>query len=80
MGTEVNLDVNTILFGRTVTGVIEGSSTPDLFIPDLIDLYRQGEFPFDELVTYYDFEDIEQAVEEHESGETIKPIVRMSDP
>jgi aryl-alcohol dehydrogenase len=80
LGTEVDLDVNTLLFGRTVTGVIEGSSNPDLFIPDLVDLYRQGKFPFDELVTYYDFEEIEHAVEEHEAGETIKPILRMSDP
>lgn len=80
MGTEVNLDVNTVLFGRTVTGVIEGSSTPDLFIPNLIDLYRQGKFPFDELVTYYDFDDIERAVEEHEEGTTIKPVLRVSEP
>ncbi|PSQ23344.1 alcohol dehydrogenase [Halobacteriales archaeon QS_8_65_32] len=80
MGTEVSLDVNTVLFGRTVTGIIEGSSTPDLFIPDLIDLYRQGKFPFDEIVTYYDFDGIERAVSEHEAGETIKPILRMSEP
>lgn len=80
LGTEVSLDVNTVLFGRTVKGVIEGSSNPDLFIPELIDLYRRGKFPFDELVTYYDFEDIEQAVEEQEAGEVVKPIVRMSEP
>lgn len=80
LGTEVSLDVNTVLFGRTVTGVIEGSSNPDLFIPDLVDLYRQGKFPFDELVTYYDFDEIERAVAEHEAGETIKPILRMSEP
>jgi aryl-alcohol dehydrogenase len=80
LGTEVSLDVNTVLFGRTVTGVVEGSSNPDLFIPELIDLHRRGKFPFDELVTYYDFEEIERAVEEQEAGEVIKPIVRMSEP
>ncbi|ADJ16476.1 aryl-alcohol dehydrogenase [Halalkalicoccus jeotgali] len=63
-----------------VQGVIEGNSTPDLFIPDLIDLYRAGKFPFDKLVSYYDFEDIERAVEEQEAGEVIKPVLRMSEP
>lgn len=49
------------------------------FILDLIESRRQGKFPFDEFVTYYDFADIEQAVEDSESGESIKPILRISD-
>ncbi|MCL9816181.1 NAD(P)-dependent alcohol dehydrogenase [Natronocalculus amylovorans] len=77
LGTEVSLDVNTILFGRTVQGIIEGDSHPKEFIPDLVELYQQGKFPFDEFVTYYDFDDIQQAVADSESGEVIKPILRM---
>jgi aryl-alcohol dehydrogenase len=80
LGTEVELDVNNVLFGRNVKGVIEGNSNPDLFIPDLIDLYRAGKFPFDELVSYYDFEDIQRAIEEQEAGDVVKPILRMSEP
>lgn len=76
----MDLDVNNVLFGRNVKGVIEGDSTPDLFIPDLIDLYRAGKFPFDELVTYYDSEDIERAVEEQEAGEVVKTVLRASEP
>ena len=79
LGTEVSLDVNTVLFGRDVRGVIEGDSVPDLFIPDLIDLYRRGKFPFDELVTFYDFEEIERAVEDQEAGEVVKPILRVGE-
>lgn len=79
LGTEVSLDVNTVLFGRDVRGIIEGDSVPDLFVPDLIDLYRRGKFPFDELVTYYDFEEIEQAIEDQESGEVVKPILRVGE-
>ena len=79
LGTEVSLDVNTVLFGRDVVGVIEGDSVPDLFVPDLIDLYRRGKFPFDEIVTYYDFEEIEQAVEDQEAGEVVKPILRVGE-
>ncbi|WP_410767408.1 NAD(P)-dependent alcohol dehydrogenase [Haloferax sp. DFSO60] len=80
LGTEASYDVNNlILNGRNITGIVEGDSDPQQFIPDLIELYRQGKFPFDELVTYYDFEDIEQAVEDSESGDTIKPVLRMGD-
>jgi aryl-alcohol dehydrogenase len=81
LGTEASYDVNNlILLGRTITGIVEGDSDPQQFIPDLIELHRQGKFPFDELVTYYDFDEIEQAVEDSESGDTIKPVLRMSEP
>ena len=80
LGTEVSLDVNDfVTTGRSVRGVAEGDSYPKEFIPTLVELYRQGRFPFDELVEYYDFEAIEDAVAASESGETIKPILRMSD-
>jgi aryl-alcohol dehydrogenase len=77
LGTEVSLDVNTILFGRTVKGIIEGNSHPKEFIPDLVDLHLKGRFPFDEFVTFYDFEEIDQAVADSEDGSVIKPVVRM---
>ncbi|WP_017729097.1 NAD(P)-dependent alcohol dehydrogenase [Halalkalibacterium ligniniphilum] len=78
LGTEVSLDVNTILFEKKVTGLLLGSSIPQIFIPQLIELYKQGKFPFDKLVKYYDLEDINQAAEDSETGVTIKPIVKIS--
>lgn len=81
LGTRASYDVNDlILNGRSITGVVEGDSNPKEFIPDLIELYRQGKFPFDELVTYYDFEEIQQAVEDSERGDSIKPVLRISEP
>ena len=81
LGTEASYDVNDLLLnGRTITGVVEGDSDPKRFIPELVDLYRQGRFPFDELVTYYEFEELQKAVEDSESGDTIKPVVRMGEP
>lgn len=80
LGSRASFDVNDhILLGRNITGVLQGDSDPQQFIPDLIELYRQGKFPFDEIVTFYDFEDIEQAVADSESGETIKPVLRVGD-
>ena len=80
LGTRASFDVNDlILNGRSITGVVEGDSNPKEFIPDLIELYRQGKFPFDELVTYFDFDEIQEAVEASEEGTAIKPILRVSE-
>lgn len=78
MGTEVSVDMNNILFGRALRGVIEGDAIPEVFIPKLIELYRQGRFPFDRLVKYYDFKDINQCIEDLEKGKIFKGILRIS--
>ena len=64
--------------GRKLVGIVEGESNPDVFIPMLIDLYRKGRFPFDKLVRFYDFEKINDAIHDFETGLAIKPIVRMN--
>jgi aryl-alcohol dehydrogenase len=76
-GTEVALDMDLIMNGRTVKGIIEGDAVPDLFIPKLIELYRQGRLPFDRLITYYPFEEINRAVADMEQGRVIKPVLRV---
>ncbi len=63
--------------GRSVRGIIEGDSVPESFIPTLIELYRQGRFPFDRLVRFYPFEKLNEAIQDSESGRAIKAIVRM---
>jgi len=75
-GTEVALDMDLIMNGRTVKGILGGDAIPDLFIPRLIELYSQGRFPFDRLITFYPFDDINQAVEDMEKGRVIKPVLR----
>lgn len=78
LGTEFKLDMNTVLFGRSVRGIIEGDSVPQVFLPRLINLYRQGRFPFDKLIRTYPFSEINQAVEDVESGKVIKPVLLMN--
>lgn len=77
LGTVMELDMNSILFGRGVRGIIEGDSVPQEFIPRLIDLHMQGRFPFDKLITAYDFKQIQRAVEESERGKVVKAVLRM---
>ena len=76
-GTEVSLDMDLIMNGRTVKGIVEGDSIQDLFIPKLVELYHQGRFPYDKMITYYPFDEINQAVEDMEKGVVIKPVLRL---
>jgi aryl-alcohol dehydrogenase len=64
--------------GRRLIGIVEGEANSDVFIPMLIELHRKGLFPFDKLVTFYDFLEINRAIEDSEKGAAIKPIVRFS--
>lgn len=78
VGSEVTLDVlHLMTAGRTLRGIVEGDADPQTFIPALIDLYRDGRFPFDKLVTYYSFADLNRAIEDSENGSVVKAIVRM---
>lgn len=76
-GTEAPVDMNQLLNGRSVRGIVQGDATPQVFVPRLIELYRAGKFPFDRLVRFYEFEDINQAFADAKSGRTIKPILRI---
>lgn len=79
LGTLAQFDVNDLLLaGKTIIGVVEGSSVPKTFIPELVDLYQKGLFPFDKLVKFYNFDDINQAASDSESGITLKPIIKIS--
>ena len=77
MGTEVSLDMQSILNGRTVTGIVEGDAVSDILLPVLIDLYKQGRMPFDKMITYYPFEKINEAVADAEKGKTLKAVLKF---
>jgi aryl-alcohol dehydrogenase len=77
-GTEASFNVNDVMIpGRRIMGIVQGDVVSRTFIPELIELYRQGRFPFDRLVEFYPFEEVNQAMADSESGITIKPILRI---
>jgi aryl-alcohol dehydrogenase len=76
LGAECLIDINDIMFGRTLCGVIEGNCVPSLFIPRLIELYARGLFPIDRLIGFYPLESINQAIEDMASGKVVKPVLR----
>jgi aryl-alcohol dehydrogenase len=78
-GSEMTLDVlHLMTAGRTLRGIVEGDANPKAFIPTLIDLYRDGRFPFDKLIRFYPFERVNEAIQDSESGRVVKAVVRMS--
>lgn len=64
--------------GRKALSVIQGDAVPQRFIPRLIALYQRGLFPFDRLVKFYDFRQINRAIADSMRGSTIKPVLRIS--
>lgn len=78
LGVEGTFDINDVMIpGKTICGILQGESIPQIFIPQLVELHSQGRFPFDKLVKFYELEQINQAAEDSEKGTTIKPVIRM---
>jgi aryl-alcohol dehydrogenase len=63
------------LAGKTVTYVYEGNSLPQVFIPRLIRLWRQGIFPFDRLIRQYPLDKINDAEADVQAGRTVKAVL-----
>ncbi|WP_026559773.1 NAD(P)-dependent alcohol dehydrogenase [Bacillus sp. J37] len=76
---EMNINVHEEIMaeGKTMVGVIEGDAVPQLFIPELVEYYKNGMFPFDKLVKFYDFNELNEAFEDSKKGLAIKPIVKI---
>jgi aryl-alcohol dehydrogenase len=66
--------------GRKMLSIIQGDAVPQRFIPKLISLYQSGQFPFDRLVKFYDFSKINQAIADAKHGDTVKPVLLISEP
>lgn len=74
------LDASRLSVGQQLVGIIQGDATSALMIPELIGLYRAGRFPFDRLIRFYDFSDINTAFEDAGAGRAIKAVLRFDSP
>ena len=60
---ELSFDAASIMSGgRVVRGIVKGDADPHVFIPKLVALHAEGRFPFDRLIRYCPFEDINEAL------------------
>ena len=75
-----NLTFNEAAFmggGRTVMGILGGDSDLTNFLPELVEHHLAGRFPFEKLIGYFDFSEINEAIHASESGKVVKPVLRM---
>lgn len=75
-GGIMNLDlVGLVKAGKSIMGIIEGDSEPELFIPYLMRLQRGGRFPFEKLIKTYPFAEINQAIRDQHAGKCVKAVL-----
>ncbi|MEG0383960.1 MAG: NAD(P)-dependent alcohol dehydrogenase [Solibacillus sp.] len=77
--TEFNITAEITMSSKSMIGVVMGDGVPQLSIPQLVKFYKEGRFPFDQLVKYYKFDDINQAAKDSANGSVIKPILIMDE-
>ncbi len=63
------------LIGKTAVGILEGGVDPQRFIPQMLQWWQDGRFPFDRLIRTYPLSDINAAEHASLSGEVVKPVL-----
>ncbi|HEX3612124.1 MAG TPA: NAD(P)-dependent alcohol dehydrogenase [Sporichthyaceae bacterium] len=77
LGTEYSFDMNDVMLaGKRIVGHIEsGNLSPQIFIPRLVTLMQQGNFPLEKLVTTYKLDEVNKAAHDTEAGVSVKPVL-----
>jgi aryl-alcohol dehydrogenase len=79
-GPEETVEFNEITLmsgGRTVMGILGGDSDIGPFLSELIGYHVNGQFPFDKMIGYFSFDDINEAIEASYNGSVVKPVLRI---
>lgn len=64
------------MLGKTLINILEGSVDPQVFIPRMIQLWLDGQFPFDRLIEEFPLSQINEAEQSSLAGGVIKPVLR----
>lgn len=67
-----------IQHGKRLVGIMGGSGQTPSFLVALMELQAQGRFPLERLVRFYRFDEINQAIDDSDSGAVVKPILRIA--
>jgi aryl-alcohol dehydrogenase len=79
-GTPPPGEMNAIMAaGKSIKGIIEGDSDPDIFIPQLIALHAAGRLPLERLVKTYPFAEINRAIADQHAGKCVKVVLLMEE-
>jgi aryl-alcohol dehydrogenase len=69
--------VPAISAGFTVTGIIEGDSDPQSFLPELVALHAAGRLPVERFIRFYPFSQINEAIADAHAGRCVKAVLRI---
>lgn len=64
--------------GKQILGCVQGDVTPQSYALEMIRWYREGEFPFDKIITFYEAKDFKQALHDMKTGIVVKPVILWS--
>jgi len=78
-GASFALEHQPTLWGKRVIGILGGEGRSASLIGALIELNRQGRFPYDKLITEFPLEQVNDALAASHAGDVIKPVLRMPD-
>jgi aryl-alcohol dehydrogenase len=78
LGAPFSFAPRALLGGRSIVGIVEGDSVPDLFLPRLFDWYRAGRLPVELISESFDFGRVADALRASQEGRVVKPILRMA--
>ena len=75
MDVQLNL-FNLAMFNQTVMGTVFGSQSPRVQVPNLLNLYANGQLKIDELITQeYTLDQVQQGYEDQAAGTIIRGVV-----
>lgn len=78
-GTQLNLNSDHLVGSKTLTGCSSGNVRPSIDLPRWIELYRQGRFPLDRLVTHtFPLEQINEAIDALHEGRVGRGVLVMN--
>jgi aryl-alcohol dehydrogenase len=63
--------------GKSWTTTNTGFSVPPLFIPKLLEYHKAGQFPFEKMLRFYRFDEINEAFAASRACIAVKPVVLM---
>jgi len=76
-GTEVALDIQSLLIGKRIVGVTLGDGEPETLLPQLVAMWERGSLPLDKLIRHYALEELDQAADDMRHGRAVKPVIRL---
>ena len=74
-GTEIAVDIQSMLTGKILRGVTMGDTDPAALIPRLIALHAEGKLPLERLEKRYSLDDIDRAADDMRHGVAVKPVI-----